>query len=308
MVQPVNFALNNKTMRNIPGTSRRAELRRFVLECENEVKVSEVEKVLSQLAYLMSLYITDCEPVREKLRTTIGVLSKSFSELSMETKDQLKSIAVEMSMPTSPRIIFWMWRAWILQLDSSLEGKSTSLAIRNANEWLHLPNHIQVERERMNATCQRLVEDFNILSEIIVDSNYILQSDCGSPYSILIAAKKLLKEATENITKLENLIADAYGFGTQHRPNMKFDKQAARNIRAYYHWKHHPDDHVMYQEFSQRANGMRNTPQQSKNAAIKAASRFEAKISDYDAILKKAEKYEQIPSIFYARRIEVASE
>lgn len=51
-------------------------------------------------------------------------------------------------------------------------------------------------------------------------------------------------------------------------------------------------------------NSRKKSPQQAHNAAVKEASRFEARLSDFERTLREIEENGGSPTVFYARRID----
>lgn len=319
MVRHEGFALNNGAVRKSIPSSRQQATRRLIDDCELVLEVSELEKILSQLAYLMSLYIDDYDRIRGELSPVIGVSSSSFSMLCEDQQQSIKRIASEFHLPKSPRLVFWMWRAWLLQKefdaikpgaqghegdDGTKERVVATPNARSEGEWYLLGEELIALRRNVEVELSSVVEQIYSLANSVEDARYALSNTLGSPQAKLRAAELLLEGGLVHIRHLNKKISEAYGFGPQHRPNKRFDQNTTRNIRAYYNWKHRKRGIEFEKDFIEMPNGKRKSPQQAHNAAVKEASRFESRLSDFERTLREIEDNGGSPTVFFARRID----
>lgn len=144
--------------------------------------MSELEKILSQLAYLMGLYIDDCDRIRGEFSPVIGVTASRFSMISEVQQQSIKRIAIEFHLPSSPRLIFWMWRAWLLQKefdaikpdgqgdesdDGTKERVVSSTNVRSEDEWYLLGEELMALRRSVEVELSRIVEQVYSLAHSV---------------------------------------------------------------------------------------------------------------------------------------------
>lgn len=290
-----------------PDKNRRFELRKILDDVDNQLEVSESEKMLSQLAFLMDLHISEQDNLRSKLTAIIGS-ADSFVSLPEASVPQLKELAVECHV-RSARVLFWMWRSWILQKDlpgSDINGKAVPGLdeVRLQDEWDWLPDDILALRKETYEAVKSLEFLASELEQALSigsgEASYLLDNLTGSPLAVLTASATRLKETLAQVNGLKSKVWDAYGFDGSHRPNKRFDRHSVRDISAFFWWKRGVNDARLYSGFTQEGK----STGQARTAAIKAASRYELKLyTEFDEKLEALEESIGIPVRFYARKL-----
>lgn len=125
----------------------------------------------------------------------------------------------------------------------------------------------------------------------------------GSPQAVIKATENLLTDKVSELKSFREKVAAAYGFGPNHRPNKRFDQMAKRNIATYFYWKCMRKSDQFWTPFELDSKGNRRTKSQASRAAIKAASWFEVRLTQYEELLRIAEEAGHIPTRFFARRL-----
>ncbi len=293
-------------MRKYPDKARRWDLRRKIDSAEVDLEVSELEKVLSHLAFLMNLHVERDKGLERRLYNAFG-LATTYTELQSSSGINLREIADELSV-RSGIIVFWMWRSWLLQKDLPLSsGQSPFDTTRHSNEWDWLPDELIAEREKNAKMLTKMGDDLqgllDELPKVASESTYILQEECGSPLAVVLAAEKMLLERAEQLGQFREKLSEAYGFGGHHKPNKKFDLNAKRDLRTYFKWKLREFDESYWKPFAIRADGSERSRQAAKTAADKIASRTETRIQTYRDYLEKMEREDLAPIRFFARKL-----
>lgn len=381
MVQGGRFALDNEFVSFVVARMSQFDVRRFVDKCEEALEATDFHKVLARLAFLMDLYICDCDKVRREFADAVGVLQADYESLSTERRAAIKHIAVDYCLPTQDRLCFWMWRAWLLQQDfdgmseaetealiereelrsvkheSDGEQKPSDLRqqgeqgsqkqrpvrlaspqlVRCADEWGDLAPRLLSERDAILAYLRDVPAGLDRLAEHTMRASWAMETFGGSPHATtrasriiverafdaagrlqrvrkrcgegqrirnapLVKARRCLASVLKRLRRLERDLASAYGFAGGHRVNLRFDRLTRREIRAWYDWKHRSREMDFGAEFVIEDGG---TPtQRTRNAAIKAASRFDRTLERWDEVLGRAEAAGEDAALVYARRIE----
>lgn len=290
-----------------PNHQKKLKLSKLVETIEDELEVSEAEKILSQLALLMNLNIVHDDSLRERLKRIARDKSK-YAELSEPEIESLRDIAVALHVK-SPRVLFWMWRAWLLQKDIPSKKPSHKAVVglgdlRDFDEWDWISDEVyqaRLETEKLFADQVRLIKRLSpFLLKYATEVSYTFGNIQGSPLAVLGAVETQLQLAQDAIRDMKGQVYSAYGFGQNHRPNKRFDKHSARNITAFFWWKRRVNDQRLYMPFLTEKRG----EQAARTAAQKVASRFEEKLlSEFDPKLEQLENQIGIPTRFYARKL-----
>lgn len=283
-------------MRKYPDKDRRFELRRFVDEVYRQLEVSELEKILAHLAYLMGLHIEAKDGLRIELKTLVGMCSL-FDELSAESKDGLRKLATRLKVQKE-RVLFWMWRSWILQK----ELEAPNLDVRSEFEWDELPAEYVAKRQQMVESINELDDKLHdllcLIDERPSEVSYVLRHVPASPLAVLKTSEELFLNAARELKQFREQVSEAYGFGKHHRPNIRFDTKAKRNIETFFRWSIGLKDQSYIEPF---LGG--KTESRAKTAADKVADRFQTELLKYSDKLEELESSEDMPTIFYARRL-----
>ncbi len=291
-------------MRRDLSTQRWDELHKFIDECEWQLPVTEQEKILVRLAFLMGLMI-EAEP---SLRERIGKAAKTvvyFSELSQGQLEAFAGFAQELQIPTA-RLVFWMWRSWTkrrLLLSVGAEGSiaykgaplDLSGELRNSSEDEALSDELKEELRQAKED----VKDFaDLLEKVAEDIRSDAADNCqvmallqGSSMARLEALRRLYLQQSVKVERMRDELLALYGFTRHQKANKRLDRNSARDATIYFHW-HRPT-------FGETAKEIFN----SREAARKAAHRFSSSLLEYDKKLKELEDGELIPRHFYARSI-----
>lgn len=298
-------------MRKYPDKDKRWELRRLIDEAELGLEVSELEKVLSQLAFLMELNIQRNDELKRGLSDLVGNAAVP-GELPSETLKELDAIAKTI-YARSGLILFWMWRSWILQKDLCAEdgkGTGTQNAFdeeRDDDEWEWLPSEIRNARSENIEMLESLHEELNSLASELAsvgpDSQYTLKNSQGSPLAVIAATEFVLNGRLGLMKAFREKVQLEYGFGRHHRPNKRFDRMTVRDIRTYFLSKRGETDGEYFGPFLISSKGKAVSDAKAKTAADKVASRYEANLADFHDFLRHVEKEGIAPTRFYARRL-----
>jgi hypothetical protein len=290
-----------------PDKQRRFELRKMLDEVESQLEVSESEKILSQLAFLMDLCINERDDPRLELRDLIGA-ADAFASVTKESLPHLQRLATECHV-RSARLIFWMWRSWILQKDlpgSDVHGKAVPGLdeVRLSEEWEWLPEEVlglRIETLEAVKSLELLAEELSTaLAMGAGEASYLLGNLTGSPIAVLTASATRLKETLAQIEDLKAKVWSAYGFDGSHRPNKRFDRHTVRDITAFFWWKRGVNDARLYSSFEQEGKSTRH----ARTAAIKAASRYELRLyTELNGKLEALEESIGIPVRYFARKL-----
>jgi hypothetical protein len=228
--------------------------------------------------------------------------SDSFKELSEDGVEKLKGLAKELHV-REPRLAYWMWRSWLLQKDfDGADETDESSNLRTTNEFYDLPDEIVEQRE---ACLARLSELFENLSSVVdglplaaQKAHYAVDGLQGSPRGVVATSIHLLEAELAKLRKFQRLLSAAYGFGSNHHPNLRFDKMTRATIQAFVAAK----NGGLTKESADAFSTEDKSRQHARNNASKAAYAFETKrLPLMDKMLAKYEAEESVPTWFYAR-------
>ena len=235
----------------IPDKDRRWQIRRLIEEAEGKLEVSEIEKILSHLAFLMDLHANQKPELVRELASLVAE-EISFSSLTAAIKLRLAEKSQTMKV-RSGLILFWMWRSWILQKDLKLipdatggvrsvgdSGVDAHGEVRDDDEWSWLPDSILQARQDNRGSLADLEKQLDVLSaelsNVPAETDYALGNISGSPLAVILTAEQLLLDAADRLKAYRHRVSREYGFGKNHRPNRRFDKNARRDIRSFFLW------------------------------------------------------------------------
>jgi len=284
------------------------ELHKLLLECEWSLPVTEQEKILVRLAFLMGLMIEHNPGLRER----IGKVSKSvvyFSELSHAQLEDFESFAQELKIPTA-RIMFWMWRSWIKRRLMLRVGAEGSIVYKGAPLDLsgELRNRLEDEdlsdelKEELRQTKEDVKDFADLLEKVAEDIRSDAADNCqvmallqGSSMARLEALRWLHLQQADKAERMRDELLAFYGFTRHQKPNKRLDRNSARDTTIYFHW------HLS--TFGEIADRLFSSSEDARKAARQAASSFKKKLLEYDKKLKELEEGELIARHFYAKSI-----
>lgn len=271
---------------------------------EKNLPVTEQEKVLCRLSYLMELMIGADDKLRLKFKELAG-RAEFYSELDPAASEEICSFAAELGIP-SGRVLFWMWRAWLLEFTllnpntgsfrtahspgTDLTGDfRTSLEDQELDD--DLLEEIQLARERVEIFAKLLHESGEQLQSQAADYTFVLAMLEGSPIARIEALRRLHLRHVNETVRLRDKLLEFYGFTKHQKPNKRMDANSARDVEIFFHWKRSTFAATAEKNFKSIA------------AAQKAASRFNKKLLEYEQILEQLENGGLLAPRFYARRI-----
>jgi hypothetical protein len=121
----------------------------------------------------------------------------------------------------------------------------------------------------------------------------------GSPEGVVVTSLNLLKSEVAKLEKLRRLFRIEYGFGQNHHPNKRCDRMARRDVTAFFEWKTGTWSEGLLKQFEKEGK----SEAWARDAAVKAAFRFECRLEQFDRVLLSAASLNASPLWFYARRI-----
>lgn len=289
-------------MRRPLSSEELAYVRDLVFRTDTTLEVSELEKTLSLLALLMDFHLERDPALRVTLKDACAQ-SEQFEQLGGGPRRSLTATAKKLHVKY-PRVLFWMWRAWLLQKDTEAAFETDGAGlVRTTNEFFELSDEVQDERDRRVAALRDLGtvlhEVVNGLPRTADLAHAALDGIQGSPEGVVATSIILLKAEVAKLETLQRLIRAEYGFEGSHRPNKRFDKMARRDVRAFFEWKTGAWSETLLKQFAKPGK----TEAKVRDSAVKAASRFEDRLVKFDALLLSVESREVAPSWFYARRV-----
>lgn len=272
--------------------------------CEKDLPVTEQEKVLCRLSYLMELMIGADDKLRLKFKELAG-RAEFYSELDSAASEEICSFAAELGIP-SGRVLFWMWRAWLLQFTlmnsdtgpvKATHSPGTDLTgdVRTSLEDQALDDGLSEEfrraREHVEIFAKLLHESGEQLQAQAADYTLVLAMLQGSPIARIEALRRLHLRHVNETAGLRDKLLEFYGFTKHQKPNKRMDANSARDVEIFFHWKRPTFAEMAAKNFNSIA------------AAQKAASRFNKKLMEYERILEQLENGGLLAPQFYARRI-----